>query len=600
MTEQEPADGTSGTGGASGSDGVGGASGPGGTSGASGASGDAAANRWRTLATAHRLISGLAGRLPDPLITQAREWLGREDVVGLAEVIVTSAITQDVGVTPQEAETLAALPAAPGRRPGLPDGLRISDPAAQPSSSVVFRIGPPGAPDDLDRALVASVFREPKVVAIRRSTRSVTDIEDHRVYLLEAASGAELWRLAAEAQRALQLRGVEAPQVEAYWTGDTPTGYQQAALAASLRLWARPGLPERGATVFGAAADRERAARVTEWFQWSGEVWGTMTRLHRLLLRLAADLPAEQLAGLRRSLAEGELAAFSVGLASILDGSRLALTASELAVLREIPRQIEEPGLDLSALDRVPVADDAASTVAGSTVAGSPQSATGFDLRPAPDEGLDAGPTLVLMMASQPGVLQVWRAWRASPGGGAAVIPVFLIEVDPGLAAWDVAFDAQLAQAPAGPAQVEVFWSGEELPEFHLAALKVADPLWISTLEESPHTGGIRTTGVYDFADPDGVPRFSAEHVRLPDPAECDRLAARMMSGDIVVSSPAAAEDVIDPARGRVVPQDHRTDGEWIWRESAAYYLAEYQLAPHPDLLAHLRRMERGADAADA
>ena len=559
MTEQEPAD---------------------------SAIGSTAAERWRTLARVHRLISGLAGRLPDPLITQAREWLAQEDLVGLAEVVVNTAMTLGVSVTPQEAETLAALPAAPGRRPGLPPELRISDAAEQLPPSVAFRTGPPAIADDLDRAMVASVFRDPKVVAVRRSTRSGTGHGDRRVYLLDVASGAEAWRLAAEAGRALQTRGEGAPQIEAYWTGDPQTGYQQAALAASLRLWARPELPERGASVFGAAVDRERAARVTEWFQWSGEVWATMTRLHRLLLRLAADVPAERLAGLRRSLAEGELAAFSVGLVSVLAESGFALTPAEVALLREIPRQIEEPGLDLSALDRVPV-----------SIAGAPKPAAAFDLRPAPDQGLDAGPTLVLMMASQPGVLQVWRAWR---GSGAAVIPVFLIEVDPGLAAWDVAFDAQLAQAPAGPAQVEVFWSGEALSEFHLAALKDADPLWIATLEESPHTGGIRSTGVYDFADDDGVPRFGADHVRLPDPAECDRLAARMMSGTAVVSSPAAAEDVIDPDRGRVVPQEHRTDGEWIWRASAAYYLAEYQLAPHPDLLAHLRRMERGADGADA
>ncbi|WP_194908035.1 hypothetical protein [Catenulispora rubra] len=561
MTEQEPAD---------------------------SASGSTAADRWRMLARVHRLVSGLAGRLPDPLITQAREWLGQEDVVGLAEVVVNAAMTLGVGVTPQEAEALAALPAAPGRRPGLPSGLQISDAAAQLPPALAFRTGPPAIADDLDRAMVASVFRDPKVVAIRRSTRSGTGHGDRRVYLLEAASGAELWRLAAEAGRALQARGEGAPQIEAYWTGEPQSGYQQAALAGSLRLWARPELPARGASVFGAAVDRERAARVTEWFQWSGEVWATMTRLHRLLLRLAADLPAERLAGLRRSLAEGELAAFSVGLVSVLASSNLALTSAEVALLREIPRQIAEPGLDLSALDRVPV-----------SVTDPPKPVTAFDLRPAPapDQGLDAGPTLVLMMASQPGVMQVWRAWR---GGGAAVIPVFLIEVDPGSAAWDVALDAQLAQAPAGPAQVEVFWSGEALPEFHLAALKDADPLWIATLEESPHTGGIRTTGVYDFADDDGVPRFSADHVRLPDRAECDRLAARMMSGDVVVSNVAAAEDVIDPDRGHIVPQEHRTDGEWIWRASAAYYLAEYQLAPHPDLLAHLRRMERGADVADA
>lgn len=101
--------------------------------------------------------------------------------------------------------------------------------------------------------------------------------------------------------------------------------------------------------------------------------------------------------------------------------------------------------------------------------------------------------------------------------------------------------------------------------------------------------------GVYDFADDDGVPRFTAEHLRLADPKECDRLAVRMIAGDIVVRNPTLAEDVIDARRGRVVPHSYHTDGQWIWSASAAYYLAEDQLAPHPDLLEHLRRMEQGA-----
>lgn len=542
---------------------------------------DTAADRRRTLSTVHRLVADLSAQLPDPLVAQVRDWLGREDLVGIAEVLVTSAITLGVSVTPKQAETLAALPAAPGRRPGLPPELRVSPDATAPALPS-FEPGPPV--DDTDRAVVAAVFRSPKTAAIRRSSRSADGDETHRVYLIEAGTDAELWQLTAEAQRALQARGVQAPRVEAYWSDEAPTGYQQAALGASLPLWTRPDLPTRGPSLFGAAIDRQRAARVSEWFQWEGEVWGTMTRLHRLLLRLAPDLSVEPLAALRRALAEGELAKFAVELCATLAESGLALSPSEVALLREIPRQIEEPELDLSALDRIPVGD-------------APEPVTGFDLGPAPDDGLDAAPTVVMMMAAQPGVAQVWRAWR---GSGIAAVPVFLIEVEPGLAAWDVAFDAHLAQAPAGPAHVEVFWTGEPLPDFHLEALQVADPLWIATLEESPHTGGIRTTGVYDFADADGVPRFTDDHVRLPDPAECDRLAARMIAGDVVVRSDTAAEDVIDPGRGRVVPQDHRTDGEWIWRASAAYYLAEYQLAPHPDLLGHLRRMERGAENADA
>lgn len=49
-------------------------------------------------------------------------------------------------------------------------------------------------------------------------------------------------------------------------------------------------------------------------------------------------------------------------------------------------------------------------------------------------------------------------------------------------------------------------------------------------------------------------------------------------------------EDVVDPARGAVVPMGLRTDGTWIWADAAAYYLREHHLAPDARLLAHIRR----------
>lgn len=177
----------------------------------------AAADRWRSMSGLHRLISGFSGRLPGPLVAQARDWLGREDLVGIVEVLVSAVIALDLSVTPPEAESLAALPAAPGRRPSLPPELRISD--AGPPALPSFRAGAPA--DQTDRAAVNAVFRDPKVIVIHRSTRTGAD-GDHRVRLVEAGPGARVWRLAADAQHALEARGVQAPQVEAYWTGDAP------------------------------------------------------------------------------------------------------------------------------------------------------------------------------------------------------------------------------------------------------------------------------------------------------------------------------------------------------------------------------------------
>ncbi|MCW2939607.1 MAG: hypothetical protein JWN00_2592 [Actinomycetia bacterium] len=48
----------------------------------------------RVLEDLQGLAARLAGRLPDALVTQIRDWLGAEDVIGLAEVVVGAAIAK--------------------------------------------------------------------------------------------------------------------------------------------------------------------------------------------------------------------------------------------------------------------------------------------------------------------------------------------------------------------------------------------------------------------------------------------------------------------------------------------------------------------------
>ena len=71
-----------------------------------------------------------------------------------------------------------------------------------------------------------------------------------------------------------------------------------------------------------------------------------------------------------------------------------------------------------------------------------------------------------------------------------------------------------------------------------------------------------------------------------PTIAADDRRRSRMVrylnDGTIVVRDPTTSGvDPLDPA-GRV-PRGYRTDGEWIWPESLAYFLDHHQVAPEPE-----------------
>jgi hypothetical protein len=49
--------------------------------------------------------------------------------------------------------------------------------------------------------------------------------------------------------------------------------------------------------------------------------------------------------------------------------------------------------------------------------------------------------------------------------------------------------------------------------------------------------------------------------------------------------------DVLDPSAGAVVPANFRTDGEWIWTDTADYYLSRYGLAPDARLTKYIGAM---------
>jgi hypothetical protein len=61
-----------------------------------------------------------------------------------------------------------------------------------------------------------------------------------------------------------------------------------------------------------------------------------------------------------------------------------------------------------------------------------------------------------------------------------------------------------------------------------------------------------------------------------------------LRSGEPVLDTPGALDDVLDPGRLGVVPVGFRSDGRWIWPDAVTYYLERHGLAPEPELVAHV------------
>jgi hypothetical protein len=327
--------------------------------------------------------------------------------------------------------------------------------------------------------------------------------------------------------------------------------------------------------------------------------------LHRALLGLAGRMPDDAVTELRRQLGM-DLAYLADSLVAFAAELGVPLTRAGVDAARAMIGPERDPaGLDLVTLvDAVPETGHRFTPVPPAVL-----DRAGDRIPPVldltggqPEELIDLPPELahltdlandltdptddavVFAMADRPGTVGVWRAWRTGPE---AARRVYLVEVDPGLPAWDWTYQAQRALKDEDESpQVEVYWTGEELPPYHRAALAGAALLWART------PGRVRLAPVAGRVDAAGRPVFGPDHPRLPAGPGRDGLLARLRAGAPVPAAPPTTVDAVDavePARGAVVPPGHRTDGRWAWPEAAAYYLGEYGLSPDPELVEHLR-----------
>ena len=85
-----------------------------------------------------------------------------------------------------------------------------------------------------------------------------------------------------------------------------------------------------------------------------------------------------------------------------------------------------------------------------------------------------------------------------------------------------------------------------------------------------------------------GAPSLVEQRGKRP-PANKDNVVAYLKAGVALVVSPGVDEDFFDPPQIAAV-STIRTDGEYAWPSSLAYYVENYDVALAPDFEAHMQR----------
>ena len=192
--------------------------------------------------------------------------------------------------------------------------------------------------------------------------------------------------------------------------------------------------------------------------------------------------------------------------------------------------------------------------------------------------------------AALTGTIGLWRAWRLPTANSASqqVARVCVVEADEDADLISVTGELQRSLEAIGQAdpQVEVYPTGFELPSYHRFARAYGALLWSRTPDP-----GVRIAVLFDEVDPTLGPRFDEDHPTVDD-GEWEELVEYLHQGQPLLVTTGRLDDVVEPARGNVVPMTFRTDGTWVWSDATTYYLETYHLLPDPDMVAHIRALD--------
>lgn len=326
------------------------------------------------------------------------------------------------------------------------------------------------------------------------------------------------------------------------------------------------------------------------------------TACHWLLLRLAGWVPDDLITRCRSWLAADRDLDVARAVTFALLVQSMPLPEPDLDLLGEL---LVEAGLDPSVLDLVTVADDDAmpiyrfvadrkdvEAVARRTEVPEDRPQALIEVCPAADV-VDAA--VVTAAEAAPAILALWRAWRLPEGGSPWPPPrrVFVVEIATNEQV-EVANVLQQTLVSAGETdpQVEVYQTGADVPTYQNLARANGALLWARTAEPA-----VRVAALFPTGDHVGMPAERTD--RHLDHDERDRLLDYLRRGAAMLMTEARTEDVVDRRRGAVVPMSFRTDGEFIWTDAVAYYLAEYGMRPDSELVAHIRERDYRCSTVD-
>jgi hypothetical protein len=206
----------------------------------------------------HHLLLRLAGRAPDGLVAQARDWLAEDRIDDAARAVAFVAMSRRVPLVEEDVALLSELLEDAGVGAWALAGIEIAQFDLDLAPPFGFDSSPPDAPtparlnnaplDDVDSAAVAAAAEGSGLRGLWRAWRSPVDGSPwppvRKVYLVEADADVDLVALTGRLQRRLTSAGETDPQVEAYPVDAELPTYQRLAVAFGALLWASTPEPD--------------------------------------------------------------------------------------------------------------------------------------------------------------------------------------------------------------------------------------------------------------------------------------------------------------------------------------------------------------------
>ena len=209
-------------------------------------------------ADCHRLLLGLAGRIPDTDLVRVRTLLAEQQRRALATELAWVVLHQGLPLSEPDEDLLAELLEADGQDSSPLDGV---PPGTGSEPTYEFTESCPGAseddetPDSVDEAAGDALAEVAGARGLWRSWRSPTtgQTAPRRVFVAEVDRGQDLYTVTGLLQHRLEAAGQTEPQVEVYATGDRIPLYQQLARRYGQLLWTPTAAQFSIAPVFAEA-----------------------------------------------------------------------------------------------------------------------------------------------------------------------------------------------------------------------------------------------------------------------------------------------------------------------------------------------------------